>query len=130
MRNPPATAARASAGTAIYAIVTAIIAFFIGGCLVSYLTSRAEMHSGLVHGMLAWTLAVVLMTCLSAGSLGLFRGVMAPDLRLMAINGDFTHAQLIGVGWTLFFGLFLGLIAAAIGGMMGLMSNRRTARHG
>ena len=108
-------------GAAVWAILSSILAFFVGGCLVSYLAPHSEQRSGLVHGMLAWVLGVMLLSVLSVTAFGLFRGMMDIDtFRLVhPVTGEVTHAQLVGAAWTAFLSLFFGLIFAAIGGVLG-----------
>jgi hypothetical protein len=111
--------------TGFYAVITPMLAFFAGGLLATYLTPRVEMRAGIVHGMLAWVLGVMLMVVLSGAAIGAFRGAVAPDFRFAIATGDLTHAQIVGAAWTGFLALFLSLITAVIGGIAGAMGSVR-----
>jgi len=108
------------AGAALWAIVSFFVAFFAGGCLVSYLAPHSEQHSGVVHGMMAWVLAVVIMSAAATLTVGLASGGIgfAPSLLLMPGN-EVTYGQFVGAVWTAFFCLLFGLIASIFGGMVG-----------
>jgi hypothetical protein len=118
-----------NAGTAIYAILVSTLAFFAGGLISTYLTPRAEQRTGILHGMLAWVLGVILMMALSGAGFGLFRGMVVSDLRLSAVTGALTHDQVVGAAWTVFLSLFFGMIASAIGGVIGFAKTLRTSHH-
>ena len=106
---------------AFWAIASSVVAFFCGGCLVSYLAPHSEQRSGAVHGMMAWVLAVMLMSTAAAWAIGSTRLGMAfnPLGSSITPGVEFTHGQIAGAAWTAFICLSFGLIAAIIGGMAG-----------
>jgi len=119
------------AGAAIWAIVSSIISFFVGGCLVSYLAPHSEQRSGMVHGMMAWVLAVILM---SVGAVWAIRsGIGFNPLRSTITPGsEVSYGQIAGAAWTAFLCLFFGLISAAIGGLVGYsgkLANMESSMH-
>jgi len=111
--------------TGIWTVLAFAAAFFVGGCLSTYLTSRTEMRTGIVHGMLAWVLGVMLILVMSGAVIGTFRGSVAPDFRVLIATGDMSHAQILGAAWTSFLALFLSLITALIGGVVGCLTALR-----
>ena len=106
-------------GAAIWVIGSSIVAFFAGGCLVSYLAPHSEQRSGIVHGMMAWVLTVVLMSVVAALAIGAGGMGLSPLRATMMPGSEVTHGQIVGAAWTAFIGLFFGLLAAAYGGMVG-----------
>jgi hypothetical protein len=112
-------------GTGFFAVITSMLAFFAGGLLATYLTPRVEMRTGIVHGMLAWVLGVMLMVVLSGAAIGAFRGAVMPDFRFAAVNGGYSHGEIVGAAWTVFLALCLSLITAIIGGIAGAMGSVR-----
>jgi hypothetical protein len=114
-----------NAFTGIWAVLSSMAAFFVGGCLATYLTPRGEMRAGIVHGMLAWVLGVMLMVMVSGVAISALRGVFAPDFRVIAATGGLTHGQIVGAAWTAFLALFLGMIASVAGGVVGCMGSLR-----
>jgi hypothetical protein len=111
--------------TGFWAVLSSMAAFFVGGCLGTYLTPRGEMRTGVVHGMLAWVLGVMLMVVLSGAVLGIYRGAVAPDLRYISVTGELTHGQVVGAAWTGFIALFLGRVCSGIGGIVGALRGVR-----
>jgi hypothetical protein len=66
-------------GALFWSMISSIIAFFFGGMVVEYLTRRGESRLGILHGMLAWVLAVNLVALMALPGLGLFHGLMPLD---------------------------------------------------
>jgi len=110
-------------GAAIYGIAISIIAFFFGGMVVSYFSPRHEERVGLVHGMLAWVLAIPLMLSMIALGAGVFGGYLAaPFVHATTADGSMTVTA--GVAWGAFLAMFLGLLSAMLGGIAGYLAYR------
>jgi hypothetical protein len=107
-------------GALVWSVVSAAFAFFFGGMVVEYLTRRGETRLGILHGVLAWVLAVNLTTLVSVSVPGLFRGFLPLDVARVAGPIATTDAGSINAAaWGIFLSLLAGLISAAIGGIAG-----------
>ncbi|HVS72570.1 MAG TPA: hypothetical protein VHQ47_15040 [Phycisphaerae bacterium] len=120
-------------GSGIWAVVTAIIAYFIGGAVVSYLSPVSELRTGAVHGFLGWALSLPLLLLLSTTAVGFARTLIASDALRMTVQpamNEPTHASLTGAAWGSFIALACGLIFAILGGVyaFGAKSTRMTTR--
>ncbi|MGE5610742.1 MAG: hypothetical protein ACM359_15940 [Bacillota bacterium] len=139
-------------GAGIWSIITAAIAFYAGGCLSAYLAGGTNLaYSNMLHGVMAWVLAVPLIMVLFSGTHGMFSqgGLMASDVTRMVISGNpqatvnpmitaqstvnpSPNLHLTGAAWGAWISLAVGLIFAAIGGssVMGdrFMGNRFMGR--
>src|SRR5271170_2502393 len=105
-------------GAGIWSVLTAIIAFFIGGMVVSYFASRSELRIGLLHGIMAWVLAVALVPAVSAfGVLHTY----AMNAGMQPTLNQPTWGVEKGAAWGAFLALAFGLVAAALGGCAGLV---------
>lgn len=129
-------------GTAagIVSAVLALVGFLVGGLLAGRSASRTEANNGLLHGVLVWALGVTatLAAALLGGGalLGSF-GASASQLtnlqQQIAQNPGGASAmagmQAVqhGAGWSALW-LGLAIIAAAIGGVVGALSQNRQAR--
>ena len=106
-------------GSGVWAVLTAVIAFFCGGVLVSYLSPACEQRAGLVHGFLAWALAIpllLLMSMLTAGRTFIFGDVLHMTLQPPINQPSFTAYH--GAAWGTFIAMACGLLFAAIGGLV------------
>ena len=108
-------------GSALWSIASAAVAFFIGGVVVEYLTRRGETRVGILHGALAWVLAVNLTVLLSMPTFGVFHGFLPLDAMRWASGAPgqpLEHSVSIAA-WGVFLSLLVGLICAAVGGATG-----------
>jgi hypothetical protein len=123
-------------GAGIWSVITAAIAFYAGGCLSAYLTGATDAaYSNMLHGVMAWVLAIPLVMVLFSGTHGMFAqgGLMASDVTRMVISGNpqatvnpaitaqsaveqLPNLHLTGAAWGAWISLAVGLIFAAIGG--------------
>jgi hypothetical protein len=76
----PEGAARLGLGAAVWAAVSLLIGFFIGGWVAARGTNHPDRAGALIQGMLLWTLGIVAVVGLvtsgtSAGVSGLFHGL-------------------------------------------------------
>ena len=95
-----------SAADWISAII-GLIAFFIGGCLAGWTSSRRrDATLGLLNGLLVWALGTVLVLALSA-------------FGLVPLFGLLGEVVVGGAALGAFFGLLLSALAAALGGWVG-----------
>lgn len=114
-------------GAAAWSIVTAMLAFFAGGCLTTDMAPKFELRTGLAHGALAWVLAIPLIFLIFGGGIGTFS---LGSARILA-GADITRTTIVpmagqtmvqinvGAAWGTLLTLFFGLVAAAIGGWIG-----------
>jgi len=110
-------------GAGIWSVVTALIAFSSGGCLAAYMApSNFRIHN-MIHGVAVWALAVSFIAMVYSVGMMAFGhpAIVGPNVTMMTINGNplgtqlTRHAQ-IGPAWGAFISLFIGLLAAALGG--------------
>ena len=115
--------------TGLYAVLTAIGAFLIGGAVTTYFADRAEQHTGVLHGIMTWTLTVPLVLLLSGTAFGMFR-MYAFNAFNRATAGQIagTTNDYRAAAWGVFLALFFGLLSAAFGGALGFLSKRYTAK--
>ena len=87
--------------------IIGLIAFFIGGCLAGWTSSRRrDATLGLLNGLLVWALGTVLVLVLLAFGLGQLFGILGEvAVRVTALGA--------------FFGLLLSALATALGGWVG-----------
>jgi len=105
-------------GAGIWAAVTAIIAFFVGG-MVACMGGTYRRDSAALYGFLTWALSVPLILLLSTTAGGFFRGFIAADVMRMIVQPPANQPswQLqTGAAWGAFIALALGLIFALIAG--------------
>lgn len=98
-----------------YGFISAIVALFVAGLLAGALSRERGIGTGILHGVTAWgvTLAVALAFP--------FPQVFGlPELFTTPVGGNSTL-------WAGFLSLGIGLIAAAIGGLLGGMITPRPA---
>ncbi len=118
-------------GTGLYAVFTAIVSFLIGGAVTTYFADRAEQHTGVLHGIMTWTLTVPLVLLLSGTAFGMFR-IYALNAFSRATGGltagTGTASDYRAATWGVFLALFCGLLSAAVGGALGFLSKHYTAK--
>ena len=114
-------------GSMFWSIISSAVAFFFGGLVVEYLTRRGESRLGILHGMLAWVLAVNLMALMSLPGLGLFHSYVPWDLMRGAAT-DMPNASATAASWGVFLSLLSGMIAASVGGILGYFMFEKSRR--
>jgi len=107
-------------GALFWSLISSVIAFFIGGMVCEYLTRRGESRLGVLHGVLAWVLAINLVAIIALPGFGLLHGFVPLDtLRWNNVVGGIDHGSVTAAAWGVFLSLFFGMIAAAAGGILG-----------
>jgi hypothetical protein len=106
-------------GAGIWAVVTAAIAFFCGGCVASYLSSANGYYHRMLHGVMMWGLTVPLMLFFFAGTFG---SLVAHTGVVLTGGTPSALFPAVGAAWGVFISLAVGLIFAAIGGAAGIRS--------
>jgi len=104
-------------GALFWSMISSGIAFFFGGMVVEYLTRRGESRLGVLHGVLAWVLAVNLVALMALPGFGLMHGYVPLDT--LHWGNTMPNGSPTAASWGVFLSLFIGLIAAAIGGITG-----------
>jgi hypothetical protein len=107
-------------GAGIWGVISAIVAFFLGGMIAGVIPPR-ERVGGHLRGLLVWVLAVPLIILLSTSTLGFLRATLAGNVTQMAVQpgAEPTLATQMGAAWGAFLGMLLGLFASVIGGGVG-----------
>jgi len=105
-------------GALFWSIISSAIAFFIGGLVCEDLTRRGESRLGILHGVLAWVLAVNLVAIIALPGFGLLHGFVPLDTLRYNVNG-LPNGSVTAAAWGVFLSLFFGMIAAAAGGILG-----------
>lgn len=102
-------------GTGVWSVITSIIAFGAGGWLAACLTSSINARYRVLHGAMAWALAVGILL-LGDGGIGVLAG---RGMGLLAtIREMVVVAPRIAPAWGAFVSLAFGLIAAICGGAL------------
>jgi hypothetical protein len=126
-------------GAGIWAVISAIIAFFIGGFVAASTTRLRGRDSGWINGAMVWALALpILLWLAGSGAVGFLNAigfnlqgfastvsnaVANPSTTDPAAVQRATDAARTGAWWALV-ALVLGLIAAGLGGLLGERSKR------
>ncbi len=128
--DPDTTAGLVSAAIGLFA-------FFVGGMIAGGTSIWTGAREGMIHGVLVWALGIVgiiFFTLLGGGALfGSLAGSVAEVSSLQQANlpevqlADAVDTARSGAGWTAL-GLVLSLIAAAVGGMMGVKMGSRKSK--
>lgn len=112
------------AGAAWWTIITAVVAFYLGGLIAGYISR--PIGGGWLKGATVWGLSIPLALCIcaivSAGS-GLLAGSTAPHISIMesannvrAIGSQVVYSGIsFGAIWTGFWSLLVGLFCAVAG---------------
>lgn len=95
---------------------TAIGALFVAGLLAGYLSGTRGATSGVLNGMTAWGLLVIV------SAVTVLPGLTALAGSLTLSSGTVTSADNV---WTAFWALLIGLGAAGLGGLFGGLARRQ-----
>ena len=107
-------------GTGICALICSVISFFLGGA-ISALAGRRLAGLGVLQGLMTWALAVPLLFVLSASMFGGIHTMVTPDIVRM-------YPTDVGAAWGTFIALLLGVPAAIVGGIAGLLGRTYLVR--
>jgi len=116
----PVTSSGMSWGMSIWAIVLTIIAMYFAGRITGRLATIDTRHDGITHGMAMFGLSVVatmVMIVLASRSL---TGAVA------SLHSTYVLDVISGLGWAVFFSLFLGWLAALGGASAGAIRRPQT----
>ena len=114
-------------GSGAWAVLCALIAFFIGGFVAARASGHTDRKNGLFQGLLVWAVAITLIgslvgTGLARASVADTRAALTPN-PVTRTTDDVTPAQArraaAEIAWGTFVSLLLGLGAALIGGHFG-----------
>lgn len=103
-------------GMAIWAVVLTIIAMYVAGRETGHLAAVTDRHDGLLHGMIVFGLSVgsfLVITVIGANSITSGAGTQ------VGMHSRFVIDSFASWGWTGFFALFLGWLAAMAGASTG-----------
>lgn len=121
-------------GAAIWLWITAIIAFYFGGMIASYMTAAGALvpgssavmatnGSGWLKGAVLWGLSIPLALVvygIMSNSGGMLADLSLPHLMSNTANGlSMSPSSNMGFYWATFITLGLGLVFAVIGGVSG-----------
>lgn len=128
----PGELGTAEFGTAagIWGIVSALIAFALGGWFAGYTAGLPGNQSGMLNGMMVGVVSIVLMLWFIGSGLSNLLGAVAGNLEaVMQVGQDVAAAPETGAGgafetaqqnsWVSLAGLLLALAASAAGGWLG-----------
>jgi hypothetical protein len=126
-------------GAGIWAVISAVIAFFIGGFVAASTTRIRGKDTGWINGAMVWALSLpILLWLAGSGAVGFLNAigfnlqgfantvsnaVTNPAATDPATVQRATDAARTGAWWALV-ALILGLIAAGLGGLLGERSKR------
>lgn len=115
-----------TAGAGIWAAISGILAFFLGGYVASRTSLTPSSFTGALIGLVVFSLALVLgllFSGLSAAgflvALASFLGPAAPSIVPTPGQPGLVLALTGGTAWWFFVWMVLGSIAAALGGVVG-----------
>jgi len=111
-------------GAGLWSVITAILAFYAGGCLAAYMAPSDYRLQNTIHGAAVWAVTIsfiALIYSVGTGLLSHSSNVLGANVTMMTINGNPLGNQLTrdaqaGPAWGAFLSLFIGLIAASFGG--------------
>ena len=116
-----------SLGFTIWNAIVAIISLYIAGRATSHLARVTDRSIGMWHGLITFGMSFIATVLV----LGIALATAAPFSRAAAGNTN-VAGNLISVasggGWVLWCGMFLGFIAAAIGGSQAAAENTTITR--
>jgi hypothetical protein len=90
--DPGDNARRYSVGAGVWSIISALIAFFVGGYLAARSAAAVGERNGLLNGGMVWAVAIPLMIFLVGGGMA--------SLADMAINGSGTRVVYVDRAYT------------------------------
>lgn len=123
---PAYAGGRYGVGAGFWSVVTSILAFLSGACLASYLAGNMEERLSMVHGVAVWALTLPLLLFIFNGPVLAVSqaGMVASDAGRLTLFGGGpgvlqTWGSATGAAWGALLSQFFGLLAAAVGGVIG-----------
>ena len=108
-----------STGATIWGIISALIAFFVGGWVAARSAAVGGTGSGLLNGLMAGCATLVLLLALSGLGLGDAFGVTGANFDDIINASEATFSNIEDEAWWTLIGLLAALGAAAVGGLAG-----------
>ena len=121
--NPHGNLSGVSLWTSIWAIISTLSAFFFGGWAASAISAPRDRSAGAFEGALVWAFVVTVATLLLSGSLGIGVSRIVPGSSAMMARMH--SAAGIGAAWVAFGTVFLSLVSAVVGGLVGSRPSER-----
>lgn len=113
-------------GAAVWGIISALIAFFLGGWVAAKTAAVAGAGSGLINGLMVGAAILALVIWLSGTAAGAILGTLGDNLDdlVNVVDADDATVQeafntVEDGAWGTLLGLVLPLAAAAVGGLLG-----------
>jgi hypothetical protein len=114
-----------SIGMAIWAVILTIIAMYVAGRQTSRLAGVVTRNDGIIHSLIMFGLSVVgLVLLVAIGGTAIVEGNTATA----SVHSPYVFSVISDLGWAGFVALFLGWIAAMLGGANGAMLARQGIR--
>lgn len=103
--------------TSIWAAISGVIALFLGGWISGRMSAFGGIETGLFHGVITWSLLLLVVVTLSAFGSALAFDFLQPFFLIVGKNA------LSVLSWT-FVGMLLSLAAVVIGSIIGGVQRR------
>lgn len=100
----------------IWAAVSGLIALFLGGWIAARTAAFGSIGTGILHGILVWSLFFITAAVLGAAGVPAILGIVTPPTITLGQAATATGFALLGMG--------LSLAAAIIGGIVGGIGRR------
>jgi hypothetical protein len=114
-------------GTGIWALISALVSFIIGGFVAARTSGHTDRQNGLFHGFMVWAVAIPLLAFLVGSGLtrltsGAIRADMSPNparVDLRDTTAQDAKKAAMAAAWGALASLLLGMGAASLGGHLG-----------
>jgi hypothetical protein len=122
--DPGDDARRFGIGTGIWALISSLISFLIGGFVAARTSGHTDRQNGLFHGFMVWAVAIPLLAFLvGSGLTRLTSGtMMSPNparVDLRENTAQDAKKAAMAAAWGALASLLLGMGAASLGGHLG-----------
>lgn len=123
--DPGDDARRFGIGTGIWALISALVSFIVGGFVAARLSGHTDRQNGLFHGFMVWAVTIPLLAFLVGSGItrlasGAARTDMTPNIGAVDNrNADDAKSAAMKAAWGALASLLLGMGAASLGGHLG-----------
>jgi hypothetical protein len=125
--DPGDDARRWGVGTGIWALISALISFIVGGFVAARTSGHTDRKNGLFHGFMVWAVAIPMLAFLVGSGLtrlttGALRADMSPNVARVDtrdLTAQDAKKAAMGAAWGALASLLLGMGAASLGGHLG-----------